>query len=197
MIKAIDTLYKGYKFRSRLEARWAVFFDALELEWEYEPEGFVVGDGINYLPDFRVTWNPGEQTHFVEIKPLGPISPDDLLKIALLSANNLPIDLIHGNPWATFLGYREGIELEYTISSPYDPYIGECVFVICRRCGKLGWESRCYHYDKYAYEEESVGAGYGICCSERIGIGNHGRLISAYTKARQARFEHIHFKAGM
>lgn len=26
-IKAIDTIYKGYKFRSRLEARWAVFFD--------------------------------------------------------------------------------------------------------------------------------------------------------------------------
>lgn len=27
-IKAIDTYYKGYRFRSRLEARWAVFFDA-------------------------------------------------------------------------------------------------------------------------------------------------------------------------
>ena len=27
-IKAIETYYKGYRFRSRLEARWAVFFDA-------------------------------------------------------------------------------------------------------------------------------------------------------------------------
>ena len=26
-IKAIETYYKGYRFRSRLEARWAVFFD--------------------------------------------------------------------------------------------------------------------------------------------------------------------------
>jgi hypothetical protein len=25
--KAIETHYKGYRFRSRLEARWAVFFD--------------------------------------------------------------------------------------------------------------------------------------------------------------------------
>ncbi|MCB6994492.1 hypothetical protein LI177_13475 [bacterium 210820-DFI.6.37] len=27
-LKAIQTEYKGYRFRSRLEARWAVFFDA-------------------------------------------------------------------------------------------------------------------------------------------------------------------------
>jgi len=39
-IKAIETVYNGYKFRSRLEARWAVFFDALGIEYEYEKEGF-------------------------------------------------------------------------------------------------------------------------------------------------------------
>ena len=32
--KAIETKYKGFRFRSRLEARWAVFFDALGIEWE-------------------------------------------------------------------------------------------------------------------------------------------------------------------
>lgn len=50
--KAIDTEYKGYLFRSRLEARWAVFFDAIGLRWEYEPEGIVLSDGTQYLPDF-------------------------------------------------------------------------------------------------------------------------------------------------
>ncbi|MBO4854121.1 MAG: hypothetical protein J5482_03110 [Oscillospiraceae bacterium] len=50
--KAIDTEYKGYLFRSRLEARWAVFFDAIGLHWEYEPEGIVLSDGTQYLPDF-------------------------------------------------------------------------------------------------------------------------------------------------
>jgi hypothetical protein len=35
----IPTRYKGYHFRSRLEARWAVFFDALGLRWQYEVEG--------------------------------------------------------------------------------------------------------------------------------------------------------------
>lgn len=50
-IKPIETFYKGYRFRSRLEARWAVFFDALNIQWEYEKEGFDLA-GVRYLPDF-------------------------------------------------------------------------------------------------------------------------------------------------
>lgn len=64
-IKAIQTFYKGYKFRSRLEARWAVFFDALGLKWEYEPEGYELPDGSWYLPDFRIN-----SKYSIEIKPL-------------------------------------------------------------------------------------------------------------------------------
>lgn len=53
-IEAKETQYKGYRFRSRLEAKWAVFFDALGIEWEYEPEGFRLPNGKGYLPDFRL-----------------------------------------------------------------------------------------------------------------------------------------------
>lgn len=63
-IKAIETVYNGYKFRSRLEARWAVFFDALEVKYEYEPQGFHLPSGP-YLPDF---WLPNHEV-WVEIKP--------------------------------------------------------------------------------------------------------------------------------
>ena len=38
-IKPIETIYNGYRFRSRLEARWAVFFDALNIQCLYETEG--------------------------------------------------------------------------------------------------------------------------------------------------------------
>lgn len=65
-IKAIQTKYKGYHFRSRLEARYAVFFDALGLEWEYEPEGFDLGDGVYYLPDFLIKTITGDV--YVEVK---------------------------------------------------------------------------------------------------------------------------------
>lgn len=47
----IDTEYKGYFFRSRLEARWAVFFEKMGWRWEYEVEGYELPSG-RYLPDF-------------------------------------------------------------------------------------------------------------------------------------------------
>ncbi|WP_026499306.1 hypothetical protein [Butyrivibrio sp. WCD2001] len=61
-LRAIQTEYKGYRFRSRLEARWAVFFDDCGVSWEYEPEGYDLGNGLCYLPDFLlhgVTVNHG------------------------------------------------------------------------------------------------------------------------------------------
>ena len=67
MIKAIQTFYGDCWFRSRLEARYAVFFDTLGLRWEYEIEGFELGAAGRYLPDFKVY---GERGHvWVEIKP--------------------------------------------------------------------------------------------------------------------------------
>lgn len=62
----IPTKYKGYTFRSRLEARWAVYFDLIGLTWEYEPEGYVLRNGVWYLPDFYLH----QLDTFVEIKPM-------------------------------------------------------------------------------------------------------------------------------
>ena len=64
-IKAIETIYRGHRFRSRLEARWAVFFDAARIEWAYEPQGFEK-DGDRYLPDFRVSI--GNRDIWAEVK---------------------------------------------------------------------------------------------------------------------------------
>lgn len=72
LIKPIETRYDGTLFRSRLEARWAVFFNRMGIRWTYEKEGYETPLG-RYLPDF---WLP-EVTlrhHFVrgvlfEIKP--------------------------------------------------------------------------------------------------------------------------------
>ena len=48
-IKSIPTVYKGGNYRSRLEARWAAFFDLCEWDYEYEPVDL---DG--WFPDFRL-----------------------------------------------------------------------------------------------------------------------------------------------
>jgi hypothetical protein len=46
---AIPTKYRGVQFRSRLEARWAAFFDLVGWPWRYEPL-----DLNGYIPDFIV-----------------------------------------------------------------------------------------------------------------------------------------------
>jgi hypothetical protein len=73
-LQPIETIYKGYRFRSRLEARWAVFFDALGIPYDYEPEGFDLG-GIWYLPDFLLTKR--QPRIWVEIKPEVPKSEEE------------------------------------------------------------------------------------------------------------------------
>lgn len=87
-IKPIETHYKGHRFRSRLEARWAVFFDTLGVEWVYEPQGYVVGDGRPYLPDF---WVPSLSV-WVEVK--GVLTHHDLQAIAAAAGSTgLPMSL--------------------------------------------------------------------------------------------------------
>jgi len=66
-IAPIETRWFGCRFRSRLEARWAVFFEEIKLRWEYEPEGFQIGD-IRYLPDFKV-YTPQGKVIWYEVKP--------------------------------------------------------------------------------------------------------------------------------
>jgi len=66
MIKAIDTPYKNHLFRSRLEARYAVYFDELDVLWQYEQEGFELGNGERYLPDFYL---PAYKI-YAEVKPI-------------------------------------------------------------------------------------------------------------------------------
>ncbi len=66
-IKAIETIYKGYRFRSRAEARWAFFMDRAGVLWTYENEGYDL-DGIRYLPDFYLT----KQECWLEVKGARP-----------------------------------------------------------------------------------------------------------------------------
>ena len=97
-IKPIKTIYKGYRFRSRLEARWAVFFDACGVEWEYEPEGFDLGDGICYLPDFLLHGVKGyvEGDLYVEVK--GSLTDEDLFKIEKFCWPNGDTDICPEKP---------------------------------------------------------------------------------------------------
>jgi len=95
MFKAIETVYNGYRFRSRLEARWAVFFDKLGVKYEYEKEGYQLGyikigkpnqyiksETLHYLPDFWLP-NVGDGC-WVEIKGKA-LNDEEVLKAGLLA----------------------------------------------------------------------------------------------------------------
>jgi hypothetical protein len=71
-IKPIETRYDGCRFRSRTEARWAVFFNAVGLEYEYEKEGYALPSGW-YLPDFYLP----DIGYWLEVKGQAP-TPDEI-----------------------------------------------------------------------------------------------------------------------
>ena len=97
-IKAIATIYKGRRFRSRLEARWAIFFDAIDIGWEYEIEGFEIGN-TKYLTDFKIqSFGRNKVDLYIEIKPNKP-SYEEIQKCYEVSVGtNVSVALICGSP---------------------------------------------------------------------------------------------------
>ena len=181
MIQAIETQYAGCRFRSRLEARWAVFFDAMGMRWDYEPEGFVLGSDL-YLPDF---WLP-DMNLWVEIK--GAIDEGDdkplVLCERLHDVNGWPVALVVGS-----IGYEQVtligtdacdsgggtfVDDECAWSmTPSDTLTVYCPWVACRR-------------DRVVF-----GPGYEVTLPHfKFALNVTPRLQCAFTSARSARFEH-------
>jgi hypothetical protein len=114
-LRPIPTRYAGCHFRSRLEARWAVYFDARKWPWEYEPEGFQLPSGW-YLPDFRVRVTPmcycyGEclpRLEWFEIKGAEPTEREIRLAIELAEASRMQITMLGKvpRPGTTERGWR-------------------------------------------------------------------------------------------
>jgi len=132
MIKAIETEYKGYRFRSRIEARWAKYFDVLGIAWEYEREGYDLGEAGWYLPDF---WLP--QVHmWAEVKGQS-FAPDEYNKCAALARGThssvLMLDGPPDNKWYSAIEPSGG-ECEYGVTDYHGYYISESRFYSCPGC---------------------------------------------------------------
>lgn len=188
-MKAIETTYNGYRFRSRLEARWAVFFDTLAVRWEYEKEGYELGQAGRYLPDF---WLPDLKC-FVEVKGAEPTADEVSLADALRLSTGAPVLIVHGQvaagPWqclAHDIGHSSGGV------SDWDVY-----WFVCE-CGrpKVSWGDGCHQpvngdtWDSLAHWCGWTDAYRADACGpkfpEYVAISSTSRAVSA---ARRARFE--------
>jgi hypothetical protein len=91
--KAIPTKFSSVTFRSRLEARWAVAFDVLKIDWAYEREGYQLRGGW-YIPDFWLT----TVRMWAEVKPeaLNEVETRKATDLALESGK--PVLLLIGQP---------------------------------------------------------------------------------------------------
>ena len=93
-LPGISTRYHGRQYRSRLEARWACFFDLLGWRYEYEPCDFE-----GWIPDFVLC---EAFTVFVEVKPVTTFPQDVAAKIDATSCGYEALivgaTLRHG-PW--------------------------------------------------------------------------------------------------
>lgn len=66
-MKPIVTTYNGVTYRSRTEARWAVFFDRIGMNVDYEAFELDIPTIGKYTPDFSI----GSEL-FAEVKPVWP-----------------------------------------------------------------------------------------------------------------------------
>lgn len=97
-IQPIQTRYAGHHFRSRLEARWAVFMDHLDVPWEYEPEGYLV-NGTPYLPDFLVHPDT-DRAFWLEIKGVFPNDGELAKARGLAEGTGIPVYVYWAKPEA-------------------------------------------------------------------------------------------------
>lgn len=93
-IKSLNTRHNGYNFRSRLEARWAVFFDEMGWDYLYEPQGYALANGDAYLPDFYLP----DFVTFLEVK-FEVLGDFDLNRaIGLVEATQIPLVILDRDP---------------------------------------------------------------------------------------------------
>lgn len=178
----IQTYAFGHHFRSRLEARWSTFFSSLNVPWHYEMEGFELGVGVRYLPDF---WLP-QQDCWVEIKGAMPTAEEERKAALLATATGKRVLIFYGP-----IPYVIGNDGPHDTASAFLFAPGECsdncyAWCECPACSALGIEYQ-------ARADRLPCRRCGSCQTSRNRDRGHNgdtpRLLRAYQAARHCRFD--------
>jgi hypothetical protein len=159
-IKAIPTFYSGIKFRSRIEARWALFYDEIGVQWEYEKEGFDLGKELGgYVPDFYIH----DLDLWVEIKG-GPPTLTELRKLESIATTRYQptsVCLFYGPIPSFYVGIevKETLDLSVVngLALQHDRKVDNENSMVCLSNNKKGaW------YPAYWGDCESGKCGYQV-----------------------------------
>ena len=178
----IDTAYNGYNFRSRLEARWAIFFDYANIRYYYEPEAFELPSGRLYLPDFYLPdvyprWTAGEPGIWVEVKP---VYGHHVYLHELYDMTGIRVALLVGEPRiATSPRLPNTYFVEYEGYEYTEGYDMDMAFHKCPECGRIAYDYQ--NRNKCGYCRER---GLEVCLDPC-----HPDLVRASEAARSWRFD--------
>lgn len=194
-VRALPTKYNGHLFRSRLEARWAVFFDELNTPWRYESQGMHFPAGVyshdesdmsgstitldrdwNYLPDFYLP----ELNSWFEVKGVNPsddyrsmlhVTEWETNRIVILAVGEIPQFTADDEPMWDIWDF---------VTGPNVLWDNGYQFCRCPKCKRLG----------FTFEARSG----RVCGRTHEGNGDYYRwdvspdILAAYRKARSYRF---------
>jgi hypothetical protein len=163
-MKPIETLYNGVTYRSRLEARWAAFFEHIGFRYIYEPEGFEHA-GERYLPDFWVD----ELDGYFEVKPHNA-AKKEVLRVRQwqrdMAASGMRLFSVFGEPNPD----------KYIMCDPS----GEIIKLLdCRRCNGVcyadmtGWGQfkghTCEDHDRFPFHDVRIMEAMSAAMREKFG----------------------------
>jgi hypothetical protein len=131
MLVAKQTIYKDYKFASRLEARYAYFWDLMGVPWEYEKEALDL-DGLTYIPDF---WLPANRM-WHETK--GEITTDTIGVKVLEKCKRLAI--LSGYP--VVLSFHDPLNQRCIAFGVQGGMYTDSHYSLCPHCGAFGLQVR-------------------------------------------------------
>ncbi len=134
MVAAIETKYRGELFRSRTEARWAAFLDALGVTREHEPQPFEIG-GMGYLPDFFL---PGLGV-WLEVKGRQPLVSELAVLLDVSKATGARGVVMVGAPANPgYPKHTDGYGLEVSQGLPGRAATTPVFFASCETCERVG-----------------------------------------------------------
>jgi hypothetical protein len=168
--EGIPTVYAGRRFRSRVEARWAAFFDLLEWKWEYEPF-----DLKGWIPDFSL--KGFNEDVIVEVKSVSrledPIAVEAIAKAekAMKEDSRRSDLLLLGHQWPDVKNWIDEVAFGWL-----GQYMGDVGFE--------GWswaEAALGRWEGRDRDTKCNHSGYGFCHSEQ---SFHDRITGRYDGGR-------------